>query len=227
MAGCMNVYFMRHGETSYNRQHLLQGQKDIPLNEAGRKQAEDAAEWCRERGICFSRVYASPLERARETAALVSGFPQDRIIIEKQIIEIDFGPVEGRKWEDLSAEEMDYINDPWEGKPIEGVESADHVIARVRVFLDELHRSAEQLSADGEKQITSESTELSSEGTEKPSVLVVTHGMALHGILTALTKDRGLWKVPLGNCCIFHSRLDEENGYSWPERLTPPLPTFR
>lgn len=227
MGTCINVYFMRHGETPYNRQHLLQGQRDIALNEAGRKQAEEASEWCRKRGIRFCRVYASPLDRARETAALVSGFPEKQIITEKQIIEIDFGPVEGRKWEDLSDEEMDYINDPWKGKPIDGVESADHLIARVSVFLDALRRSAGKISADGVKTEGIETPFSSGEHPEEKSVLVVTHGMALHGILTALTKDRGLWKVPLGNCCIFHSRLDEENGYSMPERLTPPVPTFR
>ncbi|MFC2662958.1 MAG: histidine phosphatase family protein, partial [Eubacterium sp.] len=201
--------------------------RDIALNEAGRKQAQDAAEWCRKREINFCRVYSSPLERARETAALVSGFPLNQIITEEQIIEIDFGPVEGRKWEDLSAGEMDYINDPWNSRPIEGVESADHVIARVSVFLDELRRSAGRIFSDEEEHCKVGSSAASPERTGNPSVLVVTHGMALHGILTALTNDRGLWKVPLGNCCIFHSRLDKENGYSLPERLTPPVPTFR
>ncbi|MGN1381471.1 MAG: histidine phosphatase family protein [Eubacterium sp.] len=227
MGSCINVYFMRHGETPYNRQHLLQGQRDIALNETGRRQAEDAAEWCWNRGIHFCSVYSSPLDRAEETASLVSGFPKEQIITDRRILEIDFGPIEGRKWEDLSDEEIAYVNDPWKGKPIEGVESADHLIDRVSVFLKDLRHSAGKICSDEDVSGGQGSADSALEKQKLPSVLVVTHGMALHGILTALTKDRGLWKVPLGNCCIFLSRLDEEDGYSEPERLTPPVPTFR
>ena len=39
----MNLYLIRHGETAKNRQKLLQGRSDVPLNENGRKQARQAA----------------------------------------------------------------------------------------------------------------------------------------------------------------------------------------
>lgn len=210
----MDIYFMRHGETGYNQKHLLQGQRDIALNDAGKEQARNAAEWCGKNNICFRRVFSSPLLRARETAEIVSGFPEEKIEIDPRLIEIDFGPIEGKKWEDLSDTEMNYVNDPWNGRPVRGVEPADQLIARVSEFLEDLRA-----------QVREERQE-SAAAADHDAVLAVTHGMALHGILTALTRDRGLWKVPLGNCCIFHVRTDG-NMYSAPERLTPPVPTFR
>lgn len=206
----MDIYFMRHGETPYNQKHLLQGQRDIALNDAGKAQAEKAAKWFQARGIQFSRVYASPLSRAVETASLVSGCPQGEIKMDPRLLEIDFGPIEGKKWEDLSAEEMEYVNDPWKGTPIAGVEDADHLISRVNGFLDAVKQAAQGSDASAAEE----------------TVLAVTHGMALHGILTALTGDRACWKTPLGNCCIFYIRTDGES-FSNPERMTPPVPTFR
>jgi len=34
------LYFVRHGETDWNRERRLQGQHDIPLNALGRTQAQ-------------------------------------------------------------------------------------------------------------------------------------------------------------------------------------------
>ena len=62
------LYIMRHGKTDWNARHLLQGHTDIPLNEEGRKMAEDARE--KYRDLHFDLCYCSPLSRAWETAEL-------------------------------------------------------------------------------------------------------------------------------------------------------------
>ena len=36
------IYYIRHGETSWNAEGRLQGAKDVPLNDLGRKQAAHA-----------------------------------------------------------------------------------------------------------------------------------------------------------------------------------------
>lgn len=59
----MIVYFIRHGETDFNKRCLIQGMSDIPLNDKGIQQAGIAAEWFEKQNITFDRVFASPLVR--------------------------------------------------------------------------------------------------------------------------------------------------------------------
>ncbi|MDJ0951139.1 MAG: histidine phosphatase family protein [Alphaproteobacteria bacterium] len=63
-------YFLRHGETEANQAGILQGQLDTPLGRAGRTQAEAAAGLLS--GAAISAIYTSPLDRALETASIVS-----------------------------------------------------------------------------------------------------------------------------------------------------------
>ena len=67
-------YFIRHGETDFNRLHQFQGHTDVPINARGRRQAE--AERERVGALDIDEVFSSPLCRALETARiLVAGRP--------------------------------------------------------------------------------------------------------------------------------------------------------
>jgi probable phosphoglycerate mutase len=66
-------YFLRHGETDWNRLRRCIGQQDRFLNERGRAQAQDAQRLCA--SLSVSAVFHSPLSRAAETAAIIA---QDR-----------------------------------------------------------------------------------------------------------------------------------------------------
>lgn len=69
-------YFMRHGETEWNRQKRTQGQIDTPLSETGIAQARAASERLCGQGI--ATICSSPLQRALETARIqaeVLGLP--------------------------------------------------------------------------------------------------------------------------------------------------------
>ena len=56
------IYFVRHGETEYNVLNLMQGHKDIPLNENGIHQAKIARDELKD--LKIDEIYSSPLIRA-------------------------------------------------------------------------------------------------------------------------------------------------------------------
>lgn len=94
MTELQQFIFIRHGETDWNREGLFQGRSDIPLNETGREQAHAAARIMA--NVTVSKVMVSPLRRAIETAELAFPDRLDLIKIEDELIECDFGSLDGR-----------------------------------------------------------------------------------------------------------------------------------
>lgn len=94
------LILVRHGQTPTTGQSLPGRAKGLNLSEAGLKQAEEVAE----RLSSFSAIdaiYASPLERTRQTAAPLARQRKQKVIIEKGLIECDFGDWTGAKLVDL------------------------------------------------------------------------------------------------------------------------------
>jgi broad specificity phosphatase PhoE len=87
-------WFLRHGETDWNAEGLSQGNVDIPLNARGVAQAQAAAELLRGRGI--RSLVASPLSRARDTAAVVGDALGLAVEVEPELREVAFGAQEGQ-----------------------------------------------------------------------------------------------------------------------------------
>ncbi|MCC2630404.1 MAG: hypothetical protein K0S38_213 [Candidatus Paceibacter sp.] len=65
------IYFVRHGETILNAQHIRQGAEGS-LSEKGQQQAKQTGERLKEFPI--EVVLASPFQRTRETAAIINQF---------------------------------------------------------------------------------------------------------------------------------------------------------
>ena len=94
------IYFIRHGETDWNREGRIQGQIDIPINEAGHQQAVAIS-----RGLKaflgetkIDLFVTSPLTRARQTMRyLLREFdlPENRAETEPAMLELAFGIWEG------------------------------------------------------------------------------------------------------------------------------------
>ncbi len=90
------LYLVRHGETEWNVKRLIQGHKDIPLNEKGKQQAIKLARQLR--NIRFDAIYSSDLKRTSETAELIGIERNLKIITSKSLRERDFGSFAGRSF---------------------------------------------------------------------------------------------------------------------------------
>jgi probable phosphomutase (TIGR03848 family) len=83
------VCLVRHGSTPSTGKVLPGRARGLHLSDAGRGEAEQLAE--RFRPLEVGAVYASPLERARETAAPVAAAVGQEVAIERGLVECDFG----------------------------------------------------------------------------------------------------------------------------------------
>ena len=88
-----DLYLVRHGETATNRARLIQGWNSEPLNALGRWQAERAGARLAQVGL--QSLYASPLDRARETATIVGQAVGLRPVLVEGLREMDTGLVSG------------------------------------------------------------------------------------------------------------------------------------
>jgi broad specificity phosphatase PhoE len=86
-------YFLRHGETDWNKARRLQGLTDVPLNARGEAQAELARGIAA--GLGLKSIAVSSLSRARRTAEIVNRDLGLRVTHYDSLREFDVGPYEG------------------------------------------------------------------------------------------------------------------------------------
>jgi probable phosphoglycerate mutase len=94
------VLFVRHGQTPTTGAVLPGRAKGLHLAETGQRQAEAVAERLRSLPK-VDAIYASPLERTRETAAPIGKVRDLKVVPEKGLLECDFGDWTGRQLKEL------------------------------------------------------------------------------------------------------------------------------
>lgn len=133
----MLIFLIRHGETDWNVAGRLQGRENIPLNEVGLYQASCAAGLLKGL-VTVERVFSSPLDRAMDTAKVLSAALCDgTVTVEDGFTERDFGEKSGCK------PEGNNIFNVWEGIP--GIEPLSDTSTRM---LSALNKRAEEASGD-------------------------------------------------------------------------------
>jgi 2,3-bisphosphoglycerate-dependent phosphoglycerate mutase len=136
------LHFVRHGETDWNRDGLIQGSSDVPLSERGHEQARVLT--ARLADLPIGAVYASDLRRAIETAQPIAETLGLELGTTPTLRERSFGANEGRVANEVAAERGTERGTGWtnvdERHP--GGESIRELYARVARFLDELLQDA-------------------------------------------------------------------------------------
>ncbi len=184
------MLLVRHGQSTWNREHRIQGQLDPPLSEEGRRQAERLGRrWA---GRSFVAAYSSDLKRALETAALIGTTTGAAPIPSAGLREVYLG-----EWEGLNTTQIEqrfpeawalWTKEPrWDVVP--GGEGEEPFEARVNAELDSILARHEH-----------------------GDVLVVTHGgviqVALHRVIGRA--NHGLFPFRIENASI--SIIEKRNG---------------
>ncbi len=194
---------MRHGQSTWNHEHRIQGQLDPPLSDDGRRQATRLGR--RLAGRRLAGFYTSDLKRASETSQLIGDQigpslpPRQRA----ESANVEPTPMRGLReiflggWEGLSTAEIAARYPEawagWQEEPnwdlVPGGEGAQPFEARVAAALESIFKLHEQ-----------------------GDVLVVTHGgviqIALHRIVGR--PSHGLFPFKIQNASI--SVIEKGNG---------------
>ena len=194
----MEVYFLRHGETAWNKERRIQGSTAwTDLTEDGVRLAESTMRGLAARGLKFDRLFTSPYRRALHTARIIGEGLDLEPVADDRLCEISFGPYEGTRYSDgLFAD--DNIRACFRNPPAyvarDGAESFETVADRVKDFI---YSELKPLVATCDR------------------VLVVAHGGILRTVV-GLATGRPLadfWKGHQPNCCAHIATLDDE-GFS-------------
>jgi len=172
---------VRHGQTSANLDAVWHGSTNTALTPHGRRQAEAVGDWIRVHRSPVRAIYASPLDRALQTAEAIGRRFEITPEVDPDLVEYDLGQWEGMSFQHLFEEKKLFHHmktDP-HFRP-HGGESP-------RQVGDRLAGALRRISAHhpGER------------------VVVVSHGGALSiafGVL--LDNDYGSWGRMMKNCAV-------------------------
>jgi probable phosphoglycerate mutase len=155
------IYYIRHGETSWNAEGRLQGAQDVPLNDLGRKQAAHAGNILADLFVRDGRdkstlsFVSSPLGRARSTMELVRGelkLPLVDYGLDDRLREIGYGQWEGSTLAEMQAEDPELFArrqaEKWTVSP-PGGESYVAVQARMQSWYNSLREDTVAVAHGG------------------------------------------------------------------------------
>ena len=149
----MQIYFVRHGKTEWNLASRFQGgHGDSPLLPQSKKDIQKLGKYLR--GTKFRGIFASPLDRAFNTAqgiddAMNANLP---VTIDERLREFNLGDMEGMKFADAEKKypkQMDnfwHHPDQYDPTELHG-EDYPHVIARGKSFAEEMAKLEKKIQA--------------------------------------------------------------------------------
>lgn len=210
LAGPVDFYLIRHGQSEGNAEKILQGRGEYPLSTNGRNQAA-------ERGRSLKTIlagtppeqilfFSSPQERALETALIIAGeagLPEP--VCDDDLMEMRLGVWTGKTWDQVKHDDpalwADFMAHSWDAIP--QAESSASLYRRALRAWAALRDAA------------------SAHKTSK--VIAVTHGGLIQWFIKSTLQCRNWFPLfPIANCGLFklciRPRPREQSAYMrWEE----------
>lgn len=183
---------VRHGETEWNRQGRFQGQIDVPLNDNGRRQASQAAEFLK--SVKLDAAISSSMLRPKETAEIILKYHPDLTLqLRDDLREISHGLWEGKLESEIEAAYPGLLHQ-WQSRP-ETVQMPE----------------GENLQQVWDRAIAGWSA-IVSDAQPNQTVLVVAHDAINKAILCHVSglDESAFWNFKQGNGAV--SVIDYQNG---------------
>lgn len=195
----MQILLIRHGESEADILGVHEGRADYELTERGHRQAEAMASFVAER-FSLTKLYASPLKRAAQTAGHLSGKAGLPIVFEPDLMEHNNGLLAG-----LSFEE------------------ADRRYPEIKDLPDELSVYGQESDAEFRNRAVRAFNRILAENEPDSVVAVVSHGGMIHQLYGVLfhfplgdrpffcTADTGIhiWEISKRGCYVLEANYHE------------------
>jgi broad specificity phosphatase PhoE len=138
------LYLIRHGETEWNKNHIVMGQKDSPLTIEGIEQAQATANQFKD--IHFDSIFSSDSLRAQKTAEIIKLERQLAIETSKLLRERSYGHFEGKPVQEYKEAIKHLLEkakqlpekEQWKFKFGEDIESDEELVSRFIIQLREI-----------------------------------------------------------------------------------------
>lgn len=188
------IYLVRHGETLANRQGILQGWSNNPLDDTGRKQA--AALVTRASRVPLDAIYTSDLIRTRETAAPLAEARGLEPTVLPGLREISFGKWDGHHLKEIQKKDPDTLRDIFLKPGQVELEAEEDLAASQERAWETFTDLAESMDPDG-------------------TILCVSHGGLIRLLVCRILgfSIDNMWRMSLANTAFVQVVRTEEYGF--------------
>lgn len=180
---------VRHGQSEGNVKRLWEGARsDSPLTALGEKQAEATGEHLKDemQGVT---IYCSPMRRARQTAARIAGHTRGRVEVVADLIEIDWGDLEGLTTKQV-GERFPAVLQYW------GTKLSSHI------------PGGDAATTVGERMAEAVERIMATEGNGSQALIVSHQGAIAMGLMHLFQRWDALEEFQLPNCAIHRLRFN-------------------
>lgn len=194
-----DFYFIRHGQTTANVQGLKQGTLDTEITHLNERGLAQAAKLRDHFDISFAdRMMVSPLNRTRQTAAILNENAQLPISYDDRLLEISYGDWDGQKNRDLEKQYPDVFD--------------HHLHDVLPTYVSLAHGDSFQTIADRTQSFM---TEFAGKYPDQ-AIIVVTHGFTIKAAAMAVLQPDNLMALPEpDNTSVTKVTVDATSGQSY------------